>query len=421
MELYANEKKTKASLTNEKWRTSLTKGIQDGSIKIKICELNTAFLANSTKVLTSDEKGSASNSIILFGALKVPLTNVNNEVVGKIFFTSLNPREDNSLAVEAYVYEKVAWPLIQMHVTPHLILYIGYATCDLSHNPSSGGPGLIGELMEEARRSIMSRGESKYNFDEMHVLLSERSKGKVLYDYIRSGSLSWTEWQPILFQLIYTIQCFIEFGFMHNDLHTGNIFVDEIPETTFYYFIFFPFSAGGAGGELKLFKMRTKYFLRIYDFDFATSAAKNPVNTKLRSLSWLCQAKGICQDVNWYTDLYRSISSIARNIKLRPMEEWLANFIDSKTLADMNLAKSGVLCEESGPSSCKKIIPNDSQLKHPIDILEDGFSKFIMPKNEISASFVNKNSSKIYATPSSRKIFPPKNKKDYEIRLDMLK
>ena len=389
MELYANEKNTKASLTNEKRRTSLTKGIQDGSIKIKICELNTAFLANSTKVLTSDEKGSASNSIILFGALKVPLTNVNNEVVGKIFFTSLKPREDNSLAVEAYVYEKVAWPLIQMHVTPHLILYIGYATCDLSHIPSSGG--LVGELMEEARRSIMPRGESKYDFDEMHVLLSERSKGKVLYDYISSGSLSWTEWQPILFQLIYTIQCFIEFGFMHNDLHTGNMFVDEIPETTFYYFVFFPSSTGaGAGGELKLFKIRTKYFLRIYDFDFATSAAKNPVNTKVRSLSWLCQELGICQEVNWYTDLYRSISSIAKKVELLPMKEWLANFIESETLTDMNLAKKGVLCEKTGPSSCKKIVPNDSQLKHPIDILEDGFSKFIVPKNEISASFVKK-------------------------------
>ncbi len=418
MELYANEKNTKASLTNEKWRTSLTKGIQDGSIKLKICELNTAFLANSTKVLTSDEKGSASNSIILFGALKVPLTNVNNEVVGKIFFTSLKPREDNSLAVEAYVYEKVAWPLIQMHVTPHLILYIGYATCDLSHIPSSGG--LIGELMEEARQSIMPRGESKYDFDEMHVLLTERSKGKELYKYVSSDSLSWTDWQPILFQIIYTIQCFIEFGFMHNDLHTGNMFVDEIPETTFYYFVFFPSSAG-AGGELKLFKIRTKYFLRIYDFDFATSAAKNPVNTKVRSLSWLCQELGICQEVNWYTDLYRSISSIAKKVELRPMKEWLANFIESETLNDMNLAKKGVLCEKTGPSSCKKIIPNDSQLKHPIDILEDGFSKFIVPKNEISASFVKKNSSKIYATPSSRKTFPPKDKKDYEIRLDMLK
>ncbi len=411
MNIYAKDEITAKNLTDDKWRLSLTKSIQDASIKLKICELNSAFLSNSTKVLTKDEKSSASNSIILFGALKIPLSNVNNNVVGKIFFKSLDPAKDNSLAVEAYVYEKVAWPLIRMHVTPHLILYIGYAICDMKNAPNTK---IIGEIMREARRSIAGKSDKKYDFDEMHVLLTERSNGKELYEYVQSEKLTWNEWQGILFQLIYTIQCFIEFGFMHNDLHSGNIFVDEIPETTFFYFVYFPNGEG-----LKLFRIRTKYFLRIYDFDFSTSVMKNPTNKKIRSLSWLCRELGICDEVNWYTDLFRIFTSLAKTPGPGELKKWLNTFYNEEVFSNMDLAKNGVLCEKTGSDSCKKIIPTDDQLKHPITILQNGFQSFMV--ENISASLVKENRSKIYATPSSRKTFPPNSKKDYEIHLDMLK
>ena len=69
--------------------------------------------------------------------------------------------------------------------------------------------------MQEARRSIHDKSKSsKYNFDEMHILLTERSFGKSLYDTSKSGKLRWNDWHAILFQLIYTIECFLEIGFM---------------------------------------------------------------------------------------------------------------------------------------------------------------------------------------------------------------
>ena len=81
---------------------------------------------NKQKILSSKEKDSASNSIILFGRIRTGKMDVNNEVVGKVYFTSNNPKVDNSLMVETKVYQDVVRHFLRLHVTPHLMLYVGY-------------------------------------------------------------------------------------------------------------------------------------------------------------------------------------------------------------------------------------------------------------------------------------------------------
>jgi hypothetical protein len=80
-----------------------------------------------------------------------------------------------------------------------------------------------------------------------------------------------------------------------------------------------------------------------------------------------------------------------------------------------NLATSGVLCEKINESSCAPIIPTFDMLSPPIYILQEGFKDFQIEDFQIEEK------DKIYATPFSRKVFPPETKKDFIIHPDMLK
>lgn len=413
MKVYSNDPKLRGRRNKKLWNY-VARDIQEGNLQLKICELDSLFLSSSTKVLTSEEKGSASSSIILFGVLKLNLKS-KSEVVAKIFFTSRDPKNDNSLAVEANVYKRIVSELLKTHVTPHLITYIGYAKCDLLKYSGN----LMKEIMQEAHKSI---SPTRYNFNEMNVLLTEKAKGRTLHDHIKSGKLQWKNWQAILFQLVYTIQCFIEIGFMHNDLHSGNIFVDEIPETTFIYFV-------KIENKVKCFHVTTKYILRIYDFDFATYLPKSPYNgkkriptrnTKVRPNSRMCTELGICRDVNWYTDLFRVFSGISRATGPRPLVSWLSGYMNRNLTKDESLAKRGVLCRKTPSSHCTKFTPSIDQLSTPSHILDTGFKNFEVASG-ITHKFIQYYQPNVYATPGSRNSYPPKSKKNYEISLNMLK
>jgi hypothetical protein len=420
-----------SSPDNEAWRYRLAEYIKAGKFKLNICEIESMFLAETAKVLSPEEKGSASNSIILFGALKVPLTAANTEVVAKIYFTSKDPAADNSLQVEQHVYKEIVWNLLKMHVTPNLMLYIGYAECDLTH--CSHRSALLREITDERDRSIKNRPgfQNRYDYDHLHILLTERSNGKKLKDYIlnqgqgqgKIKSLPWEDWYVILFQLIYTIQCFVEIGFMHNDLHAGNVFVTEIPETTFVYVVRFE-------TETKMFKIRTKYMLRIYDFDFSTFRSSPFLdktlsikqNTKVRPHSRMCQEKGVCQDVNWYTDLFRVFAGISKAERPRELRTWLGRYANMDLLRGdtaATLTKKGILCKSPASTGntpqhapCVKLVPSSNDLKPPLFILEHGFEIF---ESSVRAEYLVSHQPHVYATPSSRVIFPPSTKQDCSV------
>lgn len=420
LSVYSNDPKISRA-NDEKWRFSVANYIQEGKFKLKICEINSMFLSSTTKILNSDEKGSASNSIILFGSLKIPLKNSNKEVVGKIFFTPINKERDNSLEVEYHVYNEIISNFLKYHITPHLIMFIGYATCEIHTCPNI--PPLLEKIIKESHQTIEKKQQNRYNFDEMHILLLEKSKGRKLHDHIQSNDLSWKDWKAILFQLIYTIQCFLEIGFMHNDMHAGNIFVDEIPETSFVYFVNF------GKKNMQCFNVKTKYMLRIYDFDFATYKSlsvfsKNNYtpqqNTKVSSNSSLCKKGGICKQVNWYTDLFRIFTGISRAKQPVELKDWLYTYVRESFIMNDTLAKKGVLCKSQSTNFCKKIKPTVDQLSTPLYILNDGFRNFKIT-SPITEHYIENHQPHVYATPKSRKIFPPKSKEDSIIHLGSLK
>lgn len=426
LRLYSRDAKSK-SIINEKWRNLVAEYVKDGRIKLDICEIDSMFLASTIEVLSSLNKSSASNSVILFGALKLPLHTraANNEVVGKIFFSPKHlKRSDNSLLVEMHVYKEIVSNLLNMHVTPHLMRYIGYAKCDITQCVNTSQ--VLNSVIKEANESIGSKHPHVYQFHKMHMLLTERSKGRKLTDYIYKTNMSWKQWHAILFQLIFTIQCFVEIKFMHNDLHSGNIFIDSIPKTTFLYFVRFK------NNITRVFKVTTEYFLRIYDFDFATFNKKSPFiqkfltigkNTKLNSDRYICLKMGICESVNWYTDLFRILTSISNANSPKELESWLNKYADITLLRNENkiFAKKGVMCKvKFNSSQCEKISPSIRELKNPLYILEKGFQDYELT-DSINSTKVAHFQPHVYATPNSRVTFPPTSKKDYQVHLNQLK
>ena len=79
--------------------------------------------------MTSQEKGSASSSIILFGKIKPTSKDVNHKynMMIKMSFESLD-NTDNSLDVEIAIYKNVITNLINH--TPNLMAYLGDSVCD---------------------------------------------------------------------------------------------------------------------------------------------------------------------------------------------------------------------------------------------------------------------------------------------------
>lgn len=414
--------------SNEQWRFYLAEQFQSNQTSTASCNVDQAV--QKQKILTSKEKRSASNSIILFGRVRTDKQNVNSQVVGKVYFSSVQPEIDNSLLVETTVYQDIVRHLLRLHVTPNLMLYVGHAKYDLWRCADAAAESTLGQLEKQAVQSIQARFPNKYDFRSMHVLLTERASGDTLYDTITKGTMSWQDWQTILFQLIYTIQCFIEIGFMHNDLHAGNIFVTPIRETTMLYFVRF------GNQQTRCFHLKCRYLVRVYDYDFATfNKTGSPFlqrylhlkakNTKVRPQSTLCVAKGICDKTNDYTDLFRVFTSLTRATNPPQLREWASRFADLDFIADVTeqFSKKGVPCRSTEKRCsqvdkkcevvrCSAVVPSIQQLKRPIAILNKGFPAFdkgvVTPSSALTTKeLIHSAQPHVYATPKSRKTFPP--------------
>lgn len=327
---------------------------------------------DETRVISKEQKDSSSRSIIMFGTVNIVLDNANKSVVAKIFFTPSSTQTNNSLLVEALIYKNIISGLIEYHINPHVMAYIGYTVCQVPLRFQS--TSWYNDIFMEASRN--SRLVSKYyNMDEMHILLTERARGNLLKKHLIEESkiykkrqhaarpelaqLRWPQdWLPIIFQIVYSIECFVELHVIHNDMHAGNIFVDELASpATYRYFI-----QSEETKQILEFSVTSKYFIRVYDFDFSTITAPNQFvsraelplynNGKVSNDSDFCNSYGLCsRPDNWYTDLFRIFSSLV-NPQNPHIMKWVGQFVDLNLIRSKKLVKWGYLCaKKTKPSA----------------------------------------------------------------------
>ena len=115
---------------------------------------------------------------------------------------------------------------------------------------------------------VINRMKSKHIFKQYHALLTESVDGKNMYTlYDTIGLLPRKTIQALMFQVLWTLECFNRIGVRHNDLHLENIFVfkHNRPQNTYRIFKY----KDEKNIQHVLYVPTTEYEVRVFDFDRA--------------------------------------------------------------------------------------------------------------------------------------------------------
>ena len=220
-------------------------------------------------------KDSASSSIIFTANFKdsdnmaVPLI---NPLYFKVFPTgitrSYNEHDHDDYAdvehnTSGLEFEKDAYnelfKLSKYNVTPNIL-------CKAATSDLVGFNHFIAAIPADKRAKFMTQIR-EYNdsisiepnnsiWEETSVIITQPGGAK-LYEKIKL--LTPVERKQVMFQLIYTLYVFEQIEFSHGDLHLGNIFIVDIPETEMIYIV--------NGVQ---YRFKTTKLIKIYDFDHGT-------------------------------------------------------------------------------------------------------------------------------------------------------
>jgi hypothetical protein len=215
---------------------------------------------------------SASDTLIFFGKTK------DTGVVLKVSLIPKDLNMDNSLLIEQDIYKNIINKLLSTKSCPHLIPMIkSFVYTDFYKTLES----MEFENKEQALARLKKletvveyHGDRKY-FDFYYrgianVLVLKMNNGFVMYD--RVTSLEPIQVESLIFQVLYTLDCFHKIGLFHNDLHMGNILVETGPNVPKEY----TYSINGEIYTVPSYGMSVK----IYDYDYAWAGKEN---TKYRN------------------------------------------------------------------------------------------------------------------------------------------
>ena len=236
-------------------------------------------------------KNSASPSIVFTAVLKSEITKEMNSVRDKkgffnrqVYFkvfpkdiiyeyeddTLQFKKKMNDLEFEKDMYEQL-FKLVKYNVTPNILCKV--ATSDISNFTTN----FYDKLNEEQKKACANQingamitiGRSIYpdflreypikeqiNWNKTSVIMTQPGGG-VFVDLF--PSLSDKDRMKVMFQLVYTLYVFENLEISQGDLHHGNIFIIDVPETKLCYRV-----------KEQLFCFKTTKLVKIYDFDRGT-------------------------------------------------------------------------------------------------------------------------------------------------------
>lgn len=201
------------------------------------CKLSD-FVKN-IKVLTSTEKGSVSRTIIVTGNI------LGNNVVMKISYPS-KVKYETGLYIEEAIYRLV---IDRLHVnTPCLVRYLGTIRCKEQLVLPEKDTKTVNKFISANKSAI------DINSDPM-IIFTEMSTGVTFEKWLSVKERAKLDLYHVLFLIFYTLKCFQNIGLYHNDLHSGNIFIEEKDVTLFFKL------------KNKVIKLKTRYLPKIYDYD----------------------------------------------------------------------------------------------------------------------------------------------------------
>jgi hypothetical protein len=166
--------------------------------------------------------------------------------------------DTSGLEFEKYAYNEL-FKLTEYNVTPNIL-------CKAATSNLVGLNDFIVAIPPDRRAKFMTQIK-EYNevnsiepnnsiWEETSVIITQPGGAK-LYEKIKL--LTPVERKQVMFQLIYTLYVFEQIEFSHGDLHVGNIFILDIPESEMIYIV--------NGVQ---YRFKTTKLIKIYDFDHGT-------------------------------------------------------------------------------------------------------------------------------------------------------
>jgi hypothetical protein len=369
------------------WRNAIADALINGDIKIPQCDLPKLIHEPIYKI--GAEKGSVSESMVVFGKLnftfvnkpdnellsysnqneyrKKVVENAQRDVVIKISFIPYDT-QDNALEVEAEIYEKLIANLAWWGYTPNVMLpYAVYKCLDFKNRVRAITDYKLRERIESYMRELSVKSKNGYNLNQVQVLILERGHGKSLDEWCKEYHTP-NEWFSIIFQVLYTLECFNQIDMRHNDLHMGNIWIETpIKPQYFVYFI----------NERDYFVIPITSMAKIYDFDRGT--CWNPKNMIFNNTikKWFCKSIGQCNDPNYKYDTYKFMHGLYVHAP-DYIKKWLAPFFHgSYQFLNKKWGWSGLTCKLVAPGKCDgDYEAKDSEMIPTLKMLEIGFASY---------------------------------------------
>lgn len=340
------------------------------------------------RLLSTSEKSSASNTLVAFGRL------AGKDVAVKLSFPSLSADDDNSLFVEREIYRKIVPAMLRW--TPNLVGYVGEYVCtDFSKflKSQEHPPELKGRILAHLQMMRRFGLDREYDMTRAVLLVTEKSGGRQLSEWLHPAEMDQMSnvdrvefSNDILLQLAYTLGVFERVRFMHNDLHSGNVFVEKLDRPVTYRIRLTPTN--------DVIEQSISYLVRIFDFDRsaldATSflrddPATNVVENRLLSRKW-CPANGDCNEYTPNRDWAQIIFWIYQAVRWPYLTDIVPVDIlqrDIRSRSDVRADAQGKLsffasscvCVDSKCSTCtmdKDALRN--RIQSPINYLRHRFS-----------------------------------------------
>jgi hypothetical protein len=302
---------------------------------------------------------SASNTIIII--MDLMTSNGLIPVACKLFLDSEFQIEERRYLNEAIVYRDYISKLKDKGYTPCLIGFIAFSKCpSFQRLPSKleklyGDKKLIADIVAPLKTQLktMVRKFNRHTINpdddllsrDINVLMVQRATNSTtIYQFIKDldgTPASTNHLISVIFQVLWTLECFNRIGLRHNDLHLGNIFIQHADAQMWHKYVL------PDGSERWTYQL---YLPLIYDFDRTAifdvarnqSIITNIKNPEADDTSDICENWGECNTYHPKYDAYTFLYLVHRAMTLHGKSEKypeVMNFVDDVISKALRLAQ----------------------------------------------------------------------------------
>jgi serine/threonine protein kinase len=304
------------------------------------------------RVLTPEEKGSGSKSVIAMGIHK----HSGFQVVIKAFAANRNKKHKvRNLLYEVMVYEAMRRLAADV---PHFITSIASYDYDLAELQGK-------EELNNLLTAIQTVNPKQY--DKVYMLITNLGPPLALEDYLDAAKRDENTAMSILFQILFCLHSLIMKGFQHNDLHIRNILIEENPNCDRAVYVV----------EGVQFSVPIPVKIYIYDFDFSSCGICGP-NKFLKDH---CEAYGICHERNPRFDIYTVLKYMQPFVEHLPR----VNYIITNALGSVVLSENfdNRMCNLTADNTCIPFPMNEPEsVRTPTEVLLEFFDFYNVRKRK---------------------------------------